>query len=588
MDLETEETDGATNSSLGNADRRTADTGDSQSLSLIEAYQQSGIDIRRYLTRVLVPIGAVDALLLAGWIGFGLSAVIAVPVAALLVLLTSTAVLYPKIAVDRRRVEMERRFHLFLTHLTVLSLTEINRVAVVDELSDHRGEYKSLAGEASQIVTIVNIWNQSLDDAFRRRSKAVPSDQVRDLFERLAYTLGTGRELRDFLIEEQDLIMSQYQTTYRQSVRNIKLFVNLYQGMILAVTFGLVFTIVIPVITGHDPILLVLTVVIVFALVQLGFYFFIRSLVPYDPLWYRGSDDNSKNKTTRRLRLVGVASAVVSTGLFSVLIIGDNTFPGALSGVPGELYPAVAVTPLTLPGLLYYREQCRIRRRDDEFPSFIRALGSSETIRQSTTSGVLGSLSHKDFGPLTDPVMGLHRRLRLRLAVDKAWERFAAETNSYLIQKFSDMYTVGRRLGGDPKQLGEAVGENMSMINELRNERSQEVKTLIGVLYGLSIASAFAFFAGLEIVMLITDLDIGVDGARQANMTQMISADQYDIPFLRTVLLGLVSYNALLSGLTIKQAGGGSGGASLVHVVGLLWVSCLTAFITTVVVNTFI
>lgn len=612
MSTEQEESEDTLGEPLGDTDSSGGGSA-TQFTSLVEAYEQSDVDTEWYLTRVTVPALVGALVLVAVTVALGFPLIVIVPVILLSTLIIAGALFYPKIQVDGRRVEMDRRYHLFITHLTVLSLTNINRVNVIEQISKQKQQYAALADEAQQVKTIVKTWNQSLDDAFRQRAREVPSDQVRDLFERLSYTLGTGRELEDFLVEEQDLILSQYNTTYERSVRNIKVFINLYEGMTLAVTFGLVFTIVLPVITGHDPFFLILVVAVVFAIVQFGFYFFIRALVPYDPVWYRTEDSSAefsesrvtddtaaddeteaesgrtRNETARRLRKIGIGGAIGAAGLLVLLAVTEAVAPAVLGSLPIELYPAVAATPLVVPAFLYRKEQQRIRKRDEEFPNLIRALGSSETIRQSTTTEVLSSLKQKDFGSLDGPVNNLYTRLKLRLDQQRAWDHFAAESNSFLVQQFTDMYTVARRLGGEPKQLGEVIGENVSAINELRDQRSQEVTTLVGVLYGLAVASAFAFFVGLEVVGLIADLDFDSDGfGAGGDLGQILSTQQYDIPLLRLTLLGLLVYNAFLATLTIKEANGGHLGASLIHFVGFTYASCGTAFITTIVIDVFV
>ena len=60
-------------------------------------------------------------------------------------------------------------------------------------------------------------------------------------------------------------------------------------------------------------------------------------------------------------------------------------------------------------------------------------------------------------------------------------ETITADCQSYLIQAFSEIYVVGREMGGDPQVPGE----------------------LIGLLYGITAASTFAFYIEFLSVVII-------------------------------------------------------------------------------------
>ncbi len=64
-----------------------------------------------------------------------------VPVLGLLILVS--AIGYPRLAVDQRRIEMENRFHLFVIHMTILSTTNIDRMEVMRKLAQKRSTANS-------------------------------------------------------------------------------------------------------------------------------------------------------------------------------------------------------------------------------------------------------------------------------------------------------------------------------------------------------------------------------------------------------------------------------------------------------------
>ena len=549
--------------------------------SILDAYDRMEMDTRRYVLAVLLPttvlfVGTV-ALAIA-WPTLFLVRLL-LPVLGLVFLVTGVA--YPKVAVDRRRIGMENRFHLMVTHMTVLSTTNIDRMEVFRKLANE-DEYGELTVENRRIVQLVDTWNQSLDDALRRRAKQVPSDSLTDLYDRLAYTLGAGQEMSDFLFEEQSVMIENYSTIYEQSLENLDVMKDLYLSMVLSMTFALVFAVVLPILTGTNPTWTVAAVIAMFVFVQLGFFLVIRAIVPYDPVWYVEEGYRTRSKQL----LVG--SSAVAVGLFSLVVLsmlastfGVAPFPTLvpMGAIPQPLYLAIPTLPFLLPAFVFRRQERAIIDRDEEFPSFIRALGASESAKQSTTSMVLRTLRKKDFGALTENLDDLYRRLNMRLDTESAWRYFAEDTNSYVIQKFSEMYLIGREMGGDPKLLGELISKNMNELAQLRERRRQVAVTLVGLLYGISAASAFAFFTGLEIAVIMAGFDIDV-GSGAVDFGQLIHTEMYNVPLLRYLLFLVLLFNAVVSSLTIRTADGGHYGNALLHFVGLIWVGCLTAVAT--------
>ena len=556
--------------------------------AIVEAYERMEMPMSRYLLLIVLPSAVFFAgtAAVAVLVDFPLS--IRVPIPLLGGLVLATAVVYPKLLVSQERVEMENQYHLLMTHMTVLSTTNIDRMEVFRKLGNE-AEYGALATEVNRVVQLVDTWNQSLDDACRRRARRVPSEPLADFFDRLAYTVNAGQELSEFLLSEQQVMIQNYVTMYESTLDNLEVMKDLYLSMVLSMTFALVFAIVLPILTGTDPTMTVGAVIVLYAFVQTGFFLVIRTMSPYDPIWYYPEDINPEGEWSM---IASLAVGTVLSTLLVVLVAGD-LFGGApgltdifpVSSIPRPLYMAIPVTPLAIPGVAFRIQEERIKARDNEFPSFIRALGASETAKQSTTTEVLKTLRKKDFGPLTDDVNDLFKRLNMRLEPDRSWDYFTANTQSYLIQKFSEMYLVGRQMGGEPKQLGELISENMNHVNQLRQQRQQATVTMIGLLYGITAASSFAFFIGYKIVDILANMSLDLTSTSQFDAGQLIYTQVYDLPLIQFMLLGVVMINAVLSSLIIRTVDGGHKANALLHFVMLTWIGCIVAVLTMTVVG---
>lgn len=558
---------------------------------ILDAYERMEMPVRRYLLLIVLPATALFVGTIIAAVYAPLSRLFRIPLPALGLLGLFAAIVYPKLQQDRRRAEIGDYLHLFITHMTILSTTNIDRVEVFRTLANER-EYGALADEMRKIVELVDTWNQSLDDACRRRAKEIPDEDLSDFLERMAYILNAGQDLDDFLMSEQDAIIRSYVTHYRSSLDNLDVLKDLYLSMVLSMTFALVFATVLPILTGTDPTMLVAVVLVMFLFIQIGFAYAISVLTPNDPIWY--TDTTKRKPFNTRLLVALVAGLVMSVllvlvGLASAVGVWPfgAVLPAVHEQIPMAFYIAIPTTPLLVPGLVMRREEKRIRERDEEFASFIRSLGSTESVKQSTTEKVLADLKTRDFGPLTEPVENLYRRLNIRIDIQLAWDHFIAESRSYLIQKFSEMYVVGREMGGDPKVLGELISHNMNEVLQLREQRSQSTITFIGLLYGITAASAFAFFIGIEVVEVLSGLSVGLE-TPEFDVGSFIYPGVYDIPVIRYLLLLIILSNAGLSALMARIVDDGHFANTFLHFVLLTWLGATIAWVTGTMVESFL
>jgi flagellar protein FlaJ len=556
--------------------------------AVAEAYRRMDMGVDRYALLVLAPGVMALALSALAAVVLPFPVVVRLPVPLLGLIVLAGAVLYPKLRLERERNEMENYLHLVITNMTVLSTTNIDRMEVFRSVAEDE-EYGALTREIRRVVQLVDTWNQSLDDACRIRATQVPSKPVSDFLDRLAYSLGAGQELKDFLLSEQDVVIQTYVTAYESALDNMDVMKDLYLSMILSMTFALVFATVLPILTGTDPTMTVSAVLVLFVFIQTGFAFAVRTVAPTDPLWFHPDWlTTAIERRIRRTTAVGAALSLVLVGvvladMLRVFPLLSSAWPGG--AVPLPVYAAVPVTPLAIPGVALRAEERLVRERDEEFPSFIRALGASESAKQSTSSAVLTDLRTKDFGALTPVIDDLYKRLNMRIASQEAWRFFAAESRSYLIQKFSEMYLYGRQMGGDPKMLGELISENMNEALQLRERRQQTTITLIGLLYGITAASTFAFFIGLQVVTILSNMSLDLN-TQELGVGQLIHTGVYDIATIEFLLVGILLYNALVSSLMIRTVDGGHKANAYLHFVVLIWVGAIVAVATKTLTST--
>ncbi|MBX0295499.1 archaellar assembly protein FlaJ [Haloarcula nitratireducens] len=560
---------------------------------LVESYRQMTIPLERYLLFILLPSAGFFLLSVVAALFLDQPLMIRLPIPLLGFLAMAAALFYPKILLSQRKRELNNRFHLLITHMTVLATTKIDRMEVFRTLAREE-EYGELAMEMHRITQLVDTWNQSLDDACRRRAKEVPSDAFSDFLDRLAYTLGAGQSLDDYLISEQAQIIQHYTTVYSSSLDSLEVMKDLYLSMILSMTFALVFAVVLPVLTGTNPTMTVSAVIVMYVFVQSGFYLAIRSMAPYDPLWFHPEEYPSpiEERLDKSMYVgVGLSAALLFItlgGMFGVSPITLNDLLFFLDVVPLPFYAVVPITPMLIPGVVFRQEEQRVKARDDEFPSFIRALGATEGAKQSTTGMVLRTLRKKDFGPLTENINDLYKRLNMRIEPTAAWRYFTADCRSYPIQTFSEMYLIGREMGGSPKQLGELIAANMNEVLQLRQKRKQATTTMVGLLYGITAASTFAFFIGLQVVNILAQMSLDLNAGSRLDVNSLINTGVYNIPLIEFLLVIIIMFSAMLSALMIRTVDGGHKANTYLHFVVLSWIGGVTGTFTKWLVTQFL
>ena len=545
--------------------------------AVANAYRHMEMPVQRYALLVLLPSVVFLLVAIVAIVLFAPPLFVAAPLALLALLFLTAASVYPKVVADRKRREVREQFHIFLTHITVLSMTNIERVEVFRTLAQVE-EYGALAEEMGHVTALVDTWNQSLDDACRRRSKRVPSEMLADFFERLAYTVGAGQGIDEFLIDEQESMINEFVIRYESALAKLDVMKELYLSLMLSATFILVFSTVIPILLGVNPTILIGGVVGMFGLVQGGFLFVIHTTSPRDPVWQKAQDGHSPVSRIRVPLVGGVLLAAFTT--VGVILVAFGYTPLPRDVLPIPLYLAIPTTPLLIPGIAMRREEQNVIERDDGFPSFIRALGGVEAIKQTSTANVLESLRKKDFGALTSNVDNLYKRLRTRIDTEGAWRLFAAETGSYLIQKFGDMYVVGRRMGGDPRQLGQVISANLNEVLRVREQREQATRTFIGVVYGITAAAMFSAFIGLEIAAQMVTVAESISAQDSQFIGSLFTTENYNLFVIEMLLLGVVLLNAVISALMIRVIDRGHLVNSLIHFVMLTWTGSVVAVAT--------
>ncbi|PSG98111.1 hypothetical protein BRD56_01840 [Thermoplasmatales archaeon SW_10_69_26] len=202
-------------------------------------------------------------------------------------------------------------------------------------------------------------------------------------------------------------------------------------------------------------------------------------------------------------------------------------------------------------------------RRDDNYPGFLRSLGSSTAARGGDERKVLNHLRQHDFGPLSTNIRDLFARLQLRVDDDQAWRYFTSEAGSRLIERFTQMCDEAVEEGGEPDEIGRIISENTVEIVGFRKLRYQAAGTFRGVVFGVAVGTAFSLFVGLGVVHMLVSLfgsitdELGA-GDTPVSVPTFLHVSGLNIGLLRMLALTMLFINATLSSILLRIVDGGT------------------------------
>lgn len=534
-----------------------------------------GIEPKRYIRFILLPslAAAIAAYLFAiiyvPRLGLGLFSILFY---SLPIFIFLPALLYPKIIEVRFRNDIENNIHFYITHLGVLSISEIDRKEMMKILSE-RKEYKALAEETRKIYLLMAKWKISLAQACRFIAKRTPSKLFADFLDRMAHEIDSGEDFKVFIKREQKVVMEDFATLYNGKLYSVDIFKEIYVSIILSLSFFAAFGIIMPFLTGLNVMFVMYLIVIFFFIAEIGVIVYLKAVAPQDPLWQTSGEYTSVDRKLYRLFAL---SMVVFLVVFTALLFANYVY--GLISLPFSFIMALSITPLLIPGIAAKKEEKMIKDKDKNAPSFFMSLGASASARGGNILETLKYLTAHDFGALTEDVRALYKRLKTRINKRRAWEKFAISTNSNLIYRFTDMFVEAINLGTDPIDAAEIISENFITINNLRARRSQSASSFIGIAYGVIVGIAFALYISFGVVESMNSLYSSLQIAGEVVGAILHTVPPEDLSALSNLITLLLMAHAIMATFAIKIIDGGRFMAGLIHTVGMSWVAAISGY----------
>lgn len=584
------------------------------------ALRRMEMPISRFFLTLVLPAFLVGlfAAILVIWVTGGLgegglfSGFAGVFLLLILPLLTGgSSIYFPYLEVQRSATLIEKEMHMFITRMGILSLGEIGASTIFDILRQ-MGDYGELAQEVKRIETLVDKWHTSLPEAARIVGKQSPSPLWSDFLDRMSFSIEAGQPIDEFMRSEQSNIAEQYNTIYDTRLESVDTLKEIYVSMVSAGLFGLVIAGIHLVLfeIGSDldePIQVasrlrwLLLAGLLFVIIQIGALFAFRATIP-DDLTFARDDFDTPFRTLFRQSWFG--ALLISSFLFILTIAMVGVFWDSLSeswDKYGLIIIAIPLTPLMIPAGLVRREERKVLRRDEAYPDFIRALGGTAQARSAEPSATIRALRGIDFGALDASIDRLESRLATRIDSERAWDYFAADTNSAVVSRFNRIYIEGSQSSGEPAGTADMVSKSVTNLLSLRHRRSLSASTMWGVAFGLLISSVVSLNVTISVVLQLgetisgvaagiaetTDIGALTEAAGGFGLPVMenYGAVDQNIRLFKIIASVLILVQVFAVSLISTRLRGGGTTSAIGQTIQLLWVAALSSLVSSFILD---
>jgi flagellar protein FlaJ len=451
---------------------------------------------RKYIAMYAMPITLLTVMI-AAYLSFTMKFFSVFPFSIILYMIPAfgvmVALFFPLLKGEKRKKEIERYMHLFITRMSVLASTRLPRKEIFRILSEVK-EYGALSDEIAKIYNLMEYWNLSLPDATRIVAKKTPSIELADFLDRLAHSADAGEDFEAFLEKERMVVMETYAIKYEAALAQMDVYKETFVSMLISMLFFVVFVAILPMFTSGSITIFLFLTLLGFITLESFILYAIKVRLPEDEIWHNRKDVRSPHE----IKLMRILP-------YSYLFVAILFIATYMMGLSISLVIAISIVPLLYPGYLIHSAESDLINCDTNFDAFIRAVGSYIEAKGSDVTAMERLRKH-DFGKLTKYIDTLYKRLLTRIDKKMAWRYFAGETGSNLISKFTDMFVTGLDMGGNPRKISKIISESYVKMIGLRKKRFQSASNLTGILYGLMAGMAFTLYTTLGLMKMMQSM----------------------------------------------------------------------------------
>lgn len=464
--------------------------------------------------------------------------------------------IYPYFIFDTKRTNIQNTIHLFITYAGTISTLSLGRKQIFVKLAE-KDIYKEISESMKKAVYLATEWKLGFAKATRRIASVIPSFMYADFLDRLASALDFGEELEVFFTQEQDSVMTDYETSYQGALQAIGMIKDVFVAITISIAFALASSLLLPILMGISVFVVIKWCLYALVVVDLFIVLMIRGMVPDDPLMHNLPSKYCSNDiiVLRRVFFVSICVSIILAALFTSTL-----------RVPLLMSLSLASIPMALVGIFGMFKEMDVFSKDRVFPVFIRAVGNSLHARGGTMVGTLQGIRVHKFGYVDSMVENLYRRLRMGSDKFESWIYFIGESGSNLIKQFTHIFIESIYFGGDPQKIADIISKNFQRILSLRKLKKQVAQSMRGALYGALVGFTASVFVSVEISNVLFNMfsDAFSTTGQAGDVASITSAimpgglQEINLPLVMLYVTMMVVFHSLVSSYAIKLVDGGS------------------------------
>lgn len=153
------------------------------------------------------------------------------------IIVGTTFYLAPKIKAATREEDIDSNIHYALNHMAISSSSGLAPSEVFNSLAGAE-EYGEISKEANKTIRRTEIIGYSLDQSIKITADNSPSKRWNSILEGLTYTVQGGGDLKQYLDEQAQATMNEFESTWDSAIKKLGLIAEVYT--IIAIVFPIV------------------------------------------------------------------------------------------------------------------------------------------------------------------------------------------------------------------------------------------------------------------------------------------------------------------------------------------------------------
>lgn len=461
----------------------------------------------------------------------------------ILVFLIPITILLNYIAVNIRRVftgkPADIDFLFLVTHMSSIATGRPPRSKLFELYSVTNQEYGVYSRVLKEISMLSKRWGYSYVQAIRYYIKRIKQQSFRDFLARFAEAMNMGEDEVLVLESERNIAMADYEARYQRSLDLLRILLGIYTATVSSAIFVNVNMFIISMIMGGSGLFVIAALLVTVTVMSLMVYMIYR----FTP----------RDKTLHDMKIQPAERKTIAYGVLTAILVGSFMW-AAIGMLTKDINIAfiVLALPLVFPGVLAYRYESNVKRKEMFFQAFVRSYGLTYSVVRNHITA-LRSLLRVDLGPLTNHVKRLYARLSNGIDKKIAWMYFAAEVGSENIRRCIDIVYDTIDSGGDISKTGIVLSELLLRLSNLRQMRRQVVRAFIGVVYVLHVIMIVV----LEFIVALMTTFYNVLQAVGGTGVLPFPMGGVDIQILLIMRVVLIMALSVINAMAIKTAEGG-------------------------------